>query len=454
MDGNGPPRRTRAGRAIELIALAATLLVTFFAGGWISPWKSEPQKPTPAAQSFRTEMQTFDDSKDKQLLNDPGLEDPRQPEQRAVEARANFIHRDAVAIQAECQRSAGGNWAKWQQDTAPYRAHLKAKIDALKEVPYSGLDSPDARYQPLEGRNGFPLFELKSREYLNYLYEPEKLDDFRRDRPVLAVHRWLRDRGIDLIFVPVPKMTEVYVEHFLDPCPPDGIIAPQVRQTLLELLKEDVEAIDGTKLFRSLRDTDAEYLYHTADSHWAPRGMRIMAKEIADRIERYKFGARARYGLPVVKASPASYPFDENLPRYGFFGGWNALSAEQKKRALAVQPRTLAEVRTQGGREPPDDPTSPVLVIGNSYVYRFREQLVKELNLLTATRAEPNQTTEAFADFLRDPQLLAHCRVVVWIITNHHLTRFKPLPKPIADCLNASTSPSGSAPSPGSPSPP
>jgi hypothetical protein len=82
-----------------------------------------------------------------------------------------------------------------------------------------------------------------------------------------------------------------------------------------------------------------------------------------------------------------------------------------------------------------DDPTSPVLVIGNSYVRDFREQLIKELNLLTLTKLGDNQTTEPFVDFLRDPTQLAHCRVVVWITTEQHMAWFKPMPEPIMASL-------------------
>jgi len=85
-------------------------------------------------------------------------------------------------------------------------------------------------------------------------------------------------------------------------------------------------------------------------------------------------------------------------------------------------------VRMQDGERPPDDPNSPVMVMGHSFVPKFREQLIKELNLLIYTRAFDHQTTESFADFLRDPELLAHCRVLVWICTTQHMTWFHPLP--------------------------
>jgi hypothetical protein len=421
------------------IALPAALLTIVAAGAWSSfqlkLWTFPPRVDSPPVEP--EEEQPYDASKGFPQPDAPPPVDPRQPEPRAVEARAAAIRRDAAAIRAECERAAGGDWEKWQQDTAPYRAALKARIDGLKVLPEFF-----PWYEALAPRDDFPLFELLSREHLAYLYDPATLDAFRRERPVVAAHRWLRRQGIDLIFVPVPKMTEVYVEHFLDPCPPDGIIAPHVRRTLLELLDRDVEVVGGLTLFRPVRDPDPEYLYNTADPHWAPRGMRVMAKEIAGRIERYRFGARARFALPIVRSAPGRYVFSDQINRIGGYG-LALLSPEQRARAKQVQTTTLAEVRMQDGRKPPDDPSSPVLVIGHSYVSKFREQLVKELNLLTHTRAGDLQTTEVFADFLREPELLAHCRVVVWVTTEQHLTRFKPLPESVADCLKDPASPAG-----------
>jgi hypothetical protein len=76
-------------------------------------------------------------------------------------------------------------------------------------------------------------------------------------------------------------------------------------------------------------------------------------------------------------------------------------------------------------------------VIGHSYVPGFREHLVKELNLLVATRAFPAATTEFFADFLRNPETLARTRVVVWVTTEQQLAQFRPMPAPILQTSDA-----------------
>jgi hypothetical protein len=421
-------------RAVEVVTGTAALLAAAWGGAWLSHWDRRLPETAAVSAAAAPEL-VYDTSKGFPRLNRPEPRDPREPEPRAVEVRAAVMRRDAAAIEAECQQAAGGDWDKWQKDTEPYRAALKRRIDALRVFPERAEDDGiETRYEALAANDNFPLFEIAANCFLRHVWDPTAVDDFRRQRPAVAVHRWLRQQGIDLIFVPAPRMTEVYLEHFLNPCPPDGVIAPHLRRTLLELLKEDVEVVDGLPLFRAVRDTDEEYLYNAGTAHWGPRAMRVMAREIAGRIERYKFGARARYALPIYKTSPGPFIWQGRLGGIGDMG-YLTLSDEQRARAVAAQTTNESHVTMRDGRSPPNNPDSPVMVVGHCWVESFRDQLVKELNLLTATIASPSLTTEAFTDFLRDPKLLQHCRVVVWITTEQHITQFKPLPPPIAKTL-------------------
>lgn len=402
---------------------AARTLMIFLAGVVLSACGNR-------TESFRETEVSSGTNPDKPTLR--ALLPPPGP--RVVKPRDVAIREDADAIRAECQRAAGGDWDAWQLQTAPYRAALRARLDALKTYPAGRSHHLESQYEALEGSNQFPLFEVAARTHLNYLYDERALDGFRRERAVLAAHRWLRRRGIDLIFVPVPKMTEVYVEHFLDPCPADGVIAPHVRHTLLELLEADIEVVDGLRLFRQVRQPDPEYLYNTADTHWAPRGMRVMAREVADRIARYDFGAKARAAPAVVIPSVERYNLDGVHGGVGSEGGWTALNERQQQVAKKAQTMYQVSIYAKDNGPAYDVPRSPVFLLGHSYATDFREQLIRELNLLLRTRGSP--TTEGFADFLRDPELLDGCRVVVWVSTEQHLTHLRPMPAPIRSTLN------------------
>jgi hypothetical protein len=404
-----------------LLAVAILTAGAFVAGATVDTWTGLKR-----VSEWQPPPVRYDPSKGFPRPGDTGALGRERPE-KALAARQAAIRQTTVAITAECQAAAGGDWERWERQTNPYRQALQARLDSMRpmtDVTYG----PD--YEVMEGRDEFPLFEVNARAGVRPLVDPASLEPLRNGRVVAAVNSWLRDRDITLIFVPVPKMTEVYIEHFID-APADGVVSPRVRRVLLEMLQADVEVVDAFPQFRDMREPCPDYLYNAVDSHWAPRGMRIAAKEIADRIGRYPFAARARFALPIVRSVPGPYNFQD------FVGGlgYKLLSPEQRQRAERVQPTNQAEVGMHDGRPLTEDPVSPVLVIGNSYVVQFREQLVRELNLLVRSRWGYSQTTEALADFVRDPRALEGVRVLVWISTTEHLATFKPLPPPVLEVL-------------------
>jgi hypothetical protein len=277
----------------------------------------------------------------------------------------------------------------------------------------------------LEGKGDFPLHEAAPVHYLAHLVEPQSLDAFRREQPVTAAARWLRRQGIDLLFVPVPKMTEVYPEYFADHCPQDRIVAPHMRRLLLELLEADVEVVDLLPTFLAERDKDPEPLYQPADAHWAPRAQALAAAAIAGRLKRYDFIARALAGPPLFKAVEAPYyPVSSG-------GAFFAMSPEQRRRAERGQPRTFLSVTDGAGRPPQSSPSSPVVDIGDSYNGGLQDYLVREINLPLHLLGAGGQTTQRFKDFLRDPKLLTDCKVVVWLVCNSSLINPWPIPEPI-----------------------
>src|SRR5207245_10054900 len=143
------------------------------------------------------------------------------------------------------------------------------------------------RFRLLEAVGDPPLFEQEPDSFLMYLLKPEALETFRRRKPLAVLSRWLRSQGIDLVFMPVPKMTEAYPDRQAQPCPADRIVAPHLRRLWLELLQNDVEVIDLLPTFLAMPDRDAQPLYFPDDPHWAPRGWHVAAKILAERLQRY-----------------------------------------------------------------------------------------------------------------------------------------------------------------------
>ena len=70
--------------------------------------------------------------------------------------------------------------------------------------------------------------------------------------------------------------------------------------------------------------------------------------------------------------------------------------------------------------------------IGDSYNGGFMELLGRELNLPIHPLAAGGNTSDAFKNFLRDPELLKDCRVLVWLVCNSSLKNPWPIPEQIS----------------------
>lgn len=347
-------------------------------------------------------------------------------EMEARESRQSQLRHDADAIRSECERAAGGDWRKWQAETARYRDALTARIAKLK---FNNL--LECEFLAALDR---PYFQDTVRMSLGPAVDPTRWDDFRKTRAVVAGSRWLRGRGVDLVFVTVPTMPEVYIEHFLAETPPDGVIAPHRRRTFLDLLEADVEVVNTFRLMRDARDRVFQYL--PADHHWNQPGMLATARDVADRFSRYQFGKDAKKAAPVTKSRPGPYvPPSAEQRKAASVPGGGTLTEEQWQSALGTQPATIDYITSPDGSPLADDPRSPVLLIGNSYVVGFREVLIREANLRVRTNWGNGQSTQAFAGFLREPETLDGVKVVVWVNADQFLAHFSAMPEPVTATL-------------------
>lgn len=358
----------------------------------------------------------------------PKAEAPSPAAPNTAEERTAAIHASEEVIRAECQRAAGGDWDRWLTQLAPFRAELTERMRASERPGVSDGETI------MEGKEAFPLFEGNPHGYVRYLTDPASVEEFRRGQAVVAAARWLKRRGIDLVFVPVPKMTEVYPEHFSYHCPDDHIVAPHVRRTLLELLEADVEVVDLLPAFLEQRDKAAEYLYQPADPHWSTRGQEIGARAVGERLKRYDFVRQALAGPPVFKN--VELPIIQAAGR----GAFPFLTPPQQGRALKAEPKTWPAVTNlSGGPLVSDD--SPVVFIGDSYNCGLWERVGREINLPIHLLYRSGTTTEIFRDFARDPELLRGCKVVVWVVCNSGLQYPWTLPAPILREAAADRSP-------------
>lgn len=275
----------------------------------------------------------------------------------------------------------------WKPGPLPSPAAIAAP--AARYVATS-VEGPDATQKFLEGKNSIDI--------------------------VADFSKWLALRRIDLIYVPVPQAAQIYSDRISAKAPADRIVAPQVRRMLLELSKHAVEVIDLLPLYlKARRDNDREPLFLPADPHWSNRAEVIAADAIGERLKRYDFVTNAL-------ASPARYTTRQE--RVAYHGAsWPFLTPAERAEIGDVG---ALQVLDQASGQPfmPSD-GAPILVIGDSYTNNtsttllrgsaIPAQLARVANSPVSLQPVSGSRTEQIKELLRDPSMLEHTRVVVWI---------------------------------------
>jgi alginate O-acetyltransferase complex protein AlgJ len=260
-----------------------------------------------------------------------------------AEARAQAIRQTREALEAELEAH-GGSWEAWAKHIEDFRAEL----EQVRSGPYS-----------IEGLDGWHF----NRGSVLLLLEDQLSQ--REDRPdpleaIVDLDRQLKDRGIDLIFVPVPDKLSVYPEKFSAKVPADRQVTPVVRRFMLRLLEADVEVVDLYRPFLARREQNGEDrpLYFTCDTHWRSQAARLAAGEIAQRLKRYPFVCRA-----LVDGNPFT---TEPVVASALAG---LLDEPQRSAVLAddgQKDRCASVCRRDGGRYR-DVPDSPILLTTDSF---------------------------------------------------------------------------------------
>ena len=233
-----------------------------------------------------------------------------------------------------------------------------------------------------------------------------------------AISRWLASHGVDLIFVPVPKMTEVYPEAFVAGAPADRIVAPQMRRAIFELLERNVEVVDLLPLFLEARKRPgAPSLYQHADPHWAWEGQRIAVEKIVRRLRRYP---EVRKAL----AAPRRFrTWTERRDLTAISAAFGALAPEQARR---VKPFLTANVELAAplGETPLASDTAPIALAGDSYNNGLEGGLAARLNMPIRDLHASGGSLAPFKDLLRDPESMKSMRVLVFLVNNQGLWEF------------------------------
>jgi SGNH hydrolase-like domain, acetyltransferase AlgX len=104
---------------------------------------------------------------------------------------------------------------------------------------------------------------------------------------IFDYHSKLKERGIQLVVVPIPIKPSVYPDkiwhHYSNEAGPG--LNPDHRLFCQRLAEKGVKCIDLADDFWKARFAAPEFLYLRGDTHWSPRGVALAADNIAKECE-------------------------------------------------------------------------------------------------------------------------------------------------------------------------
>lgn len=232
--------------------------------------------------------------------------------------------------------------------------------------------------------------------------------------------RQLRERGIPLVFVPLPVKPFIYPERVWPDYPVQaGPAWSRDREALkTDLARSGVDVLDITEDLWNAKAQSGDDLFLKLDTHWTPRGVAVVADRIADHVRgRLHESGRARFSTRASRVTN----FGDML---------RVLEIDPSSGLFSPQSVEIAQVH-HGDKLASGDDASPVLLLGDSFtnIYRRREmdwgegaglgeQIMRRLGVGVQVIAINGGGATAVRETLaRKPGALEHKQVVVWACT-------------------------------------
>jgi len=236
----------------------------------------------------------------------------------------------------------------------------------------------------------------------------------------------LAKRGIKLLVMPAPNKASIYPEMLAVRAKTAAPVNPTTREVLAALKQAGVEVIDLFEVYAKAQEgqggiptpdprslTPAYYL--AQDSHWSPEGMRLAADVVARRL----------LDSGWIEKGPVKYDTKPvTIKRHGDV--LRMIRVPQVERLYDPEQIDCTQVvNTQTSKPYVDDPNSPVLVLGDSFLRIFERDepgsggfithLARNLGFgLTSVVNDGGASTLVRQQLARRPALLAGKKVVVW----------------------------------------
>jgi hypothetical protein len=242
---------------------------------------------------------------------------------------------------------------------------------------------------------------------------------------IVDFHRQLRERGIELLLVPVPPKAAIYpdklgVASAMEP----AAAAPFLEQFYAELRARGVEVLDLSSAFAKERSGATGPVYCQTDSHWSGAGVVLASKAIAEHV-------RGKIATPAARKN-----YGAEMRQVAINGDLAALLPRDVPKPAGERISVRAISEANGAAIAPDA-NSPVLLLGDSHTLVFHEFLTEKAGLLdqlayelgfapdligtrgsgaTAVRVSLYRKTRS------DPAYLGKKKIVVWCFAAREFT--------------------------------
>ena len=242
---------------------------------------------------------------------------------------------------------------------------------------------------------------------------------------IVDFHEQLKQRGIDLLVLPVPPKAAIYSEKILPDVDLHGeSAAPLLGQFYGQLRDRGIDLLDLAPVFLQNRASERGPVFCKTDSHWSGFGCVLAAQTIAAKIhERLAAQPRRNYVAEWREATIKGDLVD-------------LLGLKTKKiepEEIAV--RMISDKETGAAVSP--DPDSPLLIMGDSHTLVFHDfhaekaglldQLANELGFpadLIGTRGSGATAVRIslYRRTRKDPDYLAKKKIIVWCFAAREFT--------------------------------
>ncbi len=281
------------------------------------------------------------------------LEQTEDPE----EIRRLYIERDLIVARERLKYMADEELVSQVigQSKSKYGTNATGHIFRLNDV----YAVPRQRFTP-------PYPEDYTFEKLNPRLGPKYTDAI---TAIIQFDLQLKERGVQLIVVPVPNSSQVYAHQLHENIRLEEVIWRPWAHMIVKLLEYDVEVLDLLDLYKTYSGDNTVLNY--IDHHWGMAGLDIVGQELARRFKRIPFDPKDYIDRAEITRRPIQVPMPALIPY------WDKLPEGWIRTEMGIPSKYDTEqIRYKGKNIYPvaNSQKSPVLIMGDSFIPHLAEE--------------------------------------------------------------------------------